>query len=167
MGILSGKCGPCGPRWLVVVREQAGPAVNGLSGIGACPPGPGPGRIGVPRCDGKTIPRSSKKVKHALGTRPRPPYLRGIVPRGGMRSTVDAGGADSDNARCSVPVTVDFRPAIGAPGASMATPETLTSAIQRREQRLRASWQEDGADTELLRIAFRRYRAFFDQLTKV
>ncbi len=34
-------------------------------------------------------------------------------------------------------------------------------------QRLRASWQEDGADTELLRTAFRRYRAFFDQLTKV
>jgi hypothetical protein len=49
----------------------------------------------------------------------------------------------------------------------MATPETLISAIQRREQRLRASWQEDGADTGLLRSAFRRYRAFFDQLTKV
>ena len=48
-----------------------------------------------------------------------------------------------------------------------ATPETLISAIQRREQRLRASWQGDGADTELLRTGFRRYRAFFDQLTKV
>jgi hypothetical protein len=46
-------------------------------------------------------------------------------------------------------------------------PETLISAIQRREQRLRASWQEDGADTELLRSAFGRYRAFFDLLTKV
>jgi hypothetical protein len=49
----------------------------------------------------------------------------------------------------------------------MATPETLISATQRREQRLRASWQGDGADTELLRTGFRRYRAFFDQLTKV
>lgn len=55
----------------------------------------------------------------------------------------------------------------GASGASMATPETLISAIQRREQRLRASWQGDAADTELLRTGFRRYRAFFDQLTKV
>jgi hypothetical protein len=34
-------------------------------------------------------------------------------------------------------------------------------------QRLRASWQEDGAGTELLRTAFGRYRAFFDLLTKV
>jgi hypothetical protein len=49
----------------------------------------------------------------------------------------------------------------------MATPETLISAIQWREQRLRASRQEDGVDTDLLRTAFRRYRAFFDQLTKV
>ena len=46
-------------------------------------------------------------------------------------------------------------------------PKTLISAIQRREQHLRASWQEDGADTELLRSAFGRYRAFFDLLTKV
>lgn len=49
----------------------------------------------------------------------------------------------------------------------MATPETPISAIQRREQRLRASWQEDGTDTGPLRTAFRRYRAFLDQLTKV
>ncbi|MBV9379739.1 MAG: hypothetical protein JOY82_02415 [Streptosporangiaceae bacterium] len=46
--------------------------------------------------------------------------------------------------------------------------ETLVTAIQRREQRLRASWEEgDASDTELLRTAFRRYRAFFDQLTEV
>ena len=49
----------------------------------------------------------------------------------------------------------------------MAIAETLISAIERREQRLRASWQEDGADTELPRTAFCRYRASFDQLTKV
>jgi hypothetical protein len=49
----------------------------------------------------------------------------------------------------------------------MATPETLISAIQRQEQRLRASWQEDGADTELLRTAPGRYRAFFELLIKV
>jgi hypothetical protein len=42
-----------------------------------------------------------------------------------------------------------------------------TSAIQRREPRPRASWQEDGPDTELLSTAFGRYRAFFDLLTKV
>ena len=65
------------------------------------------------------------------------------------------------------PGNCDLHPAIGAPGASMATPETPISAIQRREQRLRASWQEDGTDTGPLRTAFRRYQAFFDQLTKV
>lgn len=32
-------------------------------------------------------------------------------------------------------------------------PTSGISAIQRREQRLRASWQEEGADTELLRTA--------------
>jgi hypothetical protein len=48
-----------------------------------------------------------------------------------------------------------------------ATPETPISAIQRREPCFRASWQEDGANTKLLRTALGRYRAFFDLLTKV
>jgi hypothetical protein len=41
----------------------------------------------------------------------------------GMRSTVDAGGADPDNARRSGPGPCDFRTAIGAPGV-MLTAET-------------------------------------------
>jgi hypothetical protein len=55
-----------------------------------------------------------------------------------------------------------------AAGIVTGLAETLISAIQRREQCLRASWEEgDGSDTELLRTTFRRYRAFFDQLTQV
>jgi hypothetical protein len=41
------------------------------------------------------------------------------VARSAMRSTVDAGGADPDNARRSDPVAVTFRTAIGALGASV------------------------------------------------
>jgi hypothetical protein len=41
------------------------------------------------------------------------------------------------------------------------------TANQRREPFFRASWREDGANTELLRTALGRYRAFFDLLTKV
>jgi len=36
-----------------------------------------------------------------------------------MRSTVEAGGADPDNARRSGPAPVDFRPATGAHGATL------------------------------------------------
>lgn len=53
--------------------------------------------------------------------------------------------------------------------------ETVVSTIQRREQRIRGSWEGNGSgvpgtgntDTEQLRTAFRRYRAFFDQLTQI
>lgn len=53
--------------------------------------------------------------------------------------------------------------------------ETVVSTIQRREQRIRGSWQGNGSgvpgtgntDTEQLRTTFRRYRAFFDQLTQI
>jgi hypothetical protein len=48
---------------------------------------------------------------------PRSTARRRRVPRNGMRSTVEAGGADPDNARRPGPVPVTFRLAIGAPGA--------------------------------------------------
>ena len=41
------------------------------------------------------------------------------VPRSGMRSTVEAGGADSDNARRSDPIPVTFRLVTSAPGESV------------------------------------------------
>ena len=52
-------------------------------------------------------------------------------PRGArMRSTVDAGGADPDNARHSVPGPCDLRSAIGAPGARL-TAETSSCRAAR------------------------------------
>jgi hypothetical protein len=53
--------------------------------------------------------------------------------------------------------------------------ETVVSTIQRREQRIRSSWEGNGSgvpgtgntDTEQLRTTFRRYRALFDQLTEL
>jgi hypothetical protein len=54
--------------------------------------------------------------------RPRSPgstARRRRVPRSGMRSTVEAGGADPDNAWRSGPLPVIFRPATGAHGATL------------------------------------------------
>ena len=53
------------------------------------------------------------------------------VPRSGMRSTVEAGGASPDNARRSGPVGCDFFAALGAPGASASAWSWCWRARQR------------------------------------
>jgi len=92
-------------------------------------------------CRGAHVPRAAeaapalevRRARFGPGLRPGPyrqarwggrgsgvngaPWARPRAAR--MRSTVDAGGADPDNARRSVPGPRDFRPAIGAPGAML------------------------------------------------
>jgi hypothetical protein len=52
-----------------------------------------------------------------------------------MRSTVEAGGADPDNARRSVPGPCDLRPAIGAPGARLMAGTSSRDAAPRTLRR--------------------------------
>ena len=49
------------------------------------------------------------------------------------------------------------------------TTETLVATIQERERVLRGAWEGNGAagDTEKLRIALGKYRAFFEKITRL
>jgi hypothetical protein len=114
-------CGTCvapGIQLVLILLLGAGSSRRFVARIG---PGLWPG----PRRQARRVGRGSR-VNGAPQARPRAAR---------MRSTVDAGGADPDNARRSGPVPVTFRPATGAPGANAAAWSSSCSAIPRQLRR--------------------------------
>jgi len=80
-------------------------------------------------------------------------------PRSGMQSTVEAGGADPDNARRSGPVPVTFRLAIGAPGARRPARPARGAHDPRRVTAGRVLRRGAGHRRDGQRPATVRYRA--------